>query len=361
MQGVIKVAIIDDGVDLDGLVNADHVTGWCPYSKTPDRGLVNAWYISDKKHGTEMARLIQLVWPQLSLFMAKLDTTRRVHKTVAASAAEVRTVPCPRSERKQDRKSRKLTKYRWQAINQAVLNDANIISMSWTIYKSSDDPADEGIKSMQTAVKNAEAKNIIMFCASQDSGWAGYRKPYPATERNTDTLKRVGSAGIHGGRSDYVNPKEVDYLFPGEVAMAGRAMSANISGSSAATALAAGLAGLIMWCCALKEKQRPAEKVMKPTTARKEAVSVAMPPPKRANTGMADKLATPQAPKKPVNFQNHAQMYGLFTALQSSRDNPLVNIGPILHAAAGHEDPAGDLVQRCRKEIFRITDDSSMG
>jgi hypothetical protein len=90
MNGVIKVAIIDDGVDLEDLTTTKYITGgWYPDRRAPDRRLMNAWYISEKKHGTEMAKLIQLVWPFLNLYIAKLDTTRRVYKSVAASAAEV--------------------------------------------------------------------------------------------------------------------------------------------------------------------------------------------------------------------------------------------------------------------------------
>ena len=90
MNGAVKVAIIDDGVDLVDLGTTEYITGgWYPDRRAPDRGHMNAWYISEKKHGTEMARLIQLVWPFLNLYIAKLDTRRRVYKSVAASAAEV--------------------------------------------------------------------------------------------------------------------------------------------------------------------------------------------------------------------------------------------------------------------------------
>lgn len=90
MNGAVTIAIVDDGVDLEQLKTAAYVTGgWYPDRKEPDRGNMNSWYISEKKHGTEMAKLIQLIWPYLNLYVAKLDTGRRAYETVAASAAEV--------------------------------------------------------------------------------------------------------------------------------------------------------------------------------------------------------------------------------------------------------------------------------
>ena len=89
MNGAVKVAIIDNGVRLEELGTSDYITGCSTNRSTPERGSVDAWYLADDIHGTEMARIVQLVWPRLNLYIAKLDTKRLVHKTVAASAAEV--------------------------------------------------------------------------------------------------------------------------------------------------------------------------------------------------------------------------------------------------------------------------------
>lgn len=85
------MAIIDDGVDLEALQTVDYIAGgWHPDRKAPDRRAMNAWYFSEKNHGTEMAKLVQLVCPFASLYFAKLDTRRLVYKSVAESAAKVR-------------------------------------------------------------------------------------------------------------------------------------------------------------------------------------------------------------------------------------------------------------------------------
>ncbi len=95
LKGIVRVAIIDDGVNLESLEAPEYVIGgWHPDHKAPVRGDMNAWYSSEKTHGTEMAKLVQRVWPYVSLYIAKLDTTRRVYKSVAESAAEV-SAPVP--------------------------------------------------------------------------------------------------------------------------------------------------------------------------------------------------------------------------------------------------------------------------
>lgn len=69
------------------------------------------------------------------------------------------------------------------------------------------------------------------------------KKPYP-TSCCTKKVKRIGSTRLFGDRSEAVNPESIDYLFPGEKDTA----LGNECGSSAATALASGLAALILWC-----------------------------------------------------------------------------------------------------------------
>ncbi|KAJ8127354.1 hypothetical protein O1611_g6283 [Lasiodiplodia mahajangana] len=321
MNRAVKVAIIDDGVDLADLSTTEYVTeGWYPDRRAPDRGHMNAWYISEKKHGTEMAKLIQLVWPFLNLYVAKLDTKMRVYKSVAASAAE--------------------------AVEQAIKNGVNVISMSWTIYNSRG-RNDDDVTRLMDALRRAEDANIIMFCACQDSGYSGHREPYPATSCNSKTMKRIGSAGAYGERSEYVNPKEVDYLFPGEVAMSQEKVC---SGSSAATALAAGLAGLILWCCALQTRGTGDEKP-KPTV-RTNSTHQDHTPHKTANSKA---MMSPET-TGPINFQNHDRMYRLFDNLRSSEENPLVNITPLLRNAAKKDDPAKELVRLCAMKSYKYSD-----
>jgi hypothetical protein len=216
--------------------------------------------------------------------------------------------------------------------------------MSWTLYPTSNDPKSDGIKLMMDAIERAAKKNIIMFCASQDSGFQAHRDPYPAKECNSKTMKRIGSAGLHGERSGYVNPKEVDYLFPGEIAMSREKIC---TGSSASTALAAGLAGLLLWCCALQEKRRIMNEKPKPSTKAQDTLDAPQAP-KPRQRAPSRLVPVPQPQAGYVDFQQHTRMYGLFDKLRSSTENPLVNISSILHSAAVYDDPAGELVRRCK-------------
>lgn len=83
----IKVAVIDDGVDLNK-VNPTGWDGWMP-SEVPGTSVHNPWYFTDRGHGTEMVRLIQKVCPFAHFFIGKLDTRGVVYKSVAESAVEV--------------------------------------------------------------------------------------------------------------------------------------------------------------------------------------------------------------------------------------------------------------------------------
>lgn len=241
-----------------------------------------------------------------------------------------------------------ITGHHYQAINKAIDNGANIISMSWTVYPTmgANDP---GLTKMTEALKRAENKNIIMFCASQDSEYVGHRDPYPATNCNSKALKRIGSAGIYGERSEYVKPKDIDYLFPGEIAMSPDKVC---SGSSAATALAAGLAGLILWCCALLQRREGVEE--SDGKAKHKNVN------KETERNFTDKSIqeTSKAAAQiteDLNFQTHERMYGLFDELTGgNKENPLVNVTGILFNSALNSDPAKSLVESCKHEVRRF-------
>ncbi len=223
--------------------------------------------------------------------------------------------------------------------------------MSWTIYQTQSGGDDDGLLKLKKAIEHAGSKNIIMFCASEDSGYSSYRKPYPATGCDLRFMKRVGSAGVYGERSDYVNPDQVDYLFPGEIAT----QHQGCSGSSAATALAAGLAGLILWCSALQSSaavEKPTKPVPNVGTRRgPDSFGGSL---KRVNSGLppADhhgKTATAaQSTPERADFQSHSRMFGLFDTLRSSNENPLVNITAQLYEAANMSNPAKELIELCK-------------
>ncbi|KAG8417443.1 hypothetical protein J3458_004950 [Metarhizium acridum] len=82
-----------------------------------------------------------------------------------------------------------------------------------------------------------------MYCAAEDLHL--YSQAVETFPSNVQAyVKRVGSAKEGGKGSSSVNVARVDYLFPG----GGVRPDVKSIGSSAATAIAAGLVALILWC-----------------------------------------------------------------------------------------------------------------
>lgn len=116
-----------------------------------------------------------------------------------------------------------------------------MISMSWTIELT--DNNQKEIKMLETQIREAASKGIIMFCSGRDEAWNESSKiSRPAA--CDPKVYRVGSSDPYGNMSIWVNPDSVDYLLPGEALLPGN----KSRGSSASTALASGLAALIIWC-----------------------------------------------------------------------------------------------------------------
>lgn len=208
--------------------------------------------------------------------------------------------------------------------------------MSWTIYASDDGENSESLKDLVATLGTAASRPILLYCAGQDQGeyeeTRGRGKPYPASGELR--IKRVGSARAYGGVSEFVNPSNVDYLFPGEI----EAVAGVTTGSSAATALASGLAALIMWCAeAYRAEILERNKVIsnKPKDAREE-------------TTVPEIL-------EDLDFQQSNRMADLFDELKTVRDSSkasLVNITGLLKDAKNSQGKhAETLVKLCRDKI----------
>ena len=139
-----------------------------------------------------------------------------------------------------------------QAIDDAVKKGVNIISMSWTV-----EPPKEGStlrKKFDNALAAAEGRHILMFCSSSDAG--NYNEEHYPTTYNDKIFFKIGAAKADGNPYEWVGPAaKLDYLFPGvEVVQRHSKQKAIINiddwqvhtGSSISTALAAGLAALVI-------------------------------------------------------------------------------------------------------------------
>ncbi|KAI1775575.1 hypothetical protein F4818DRAFT_382181 [Hypoxylon cercidicola] len=216
-----KVAIIDDGVNPESEFLGSRIAhGW-----PPDEPKSNSepFYASTRGHGTQMAKLICHACPFAQLYVAKLDGWKDPD------------LPHPQFTAKDAA----------EAVKWAVKENVDVISMSWNIERSRSNEAD--IDALASQIKIAANHNIIMYCAAQDKGQLGNSEieVYPEGS-DTTKLKIVGAADPTGHPLNIVDTDKVHYLFPGEVVLENDGKT--ITGSSAATALAAGTAAMILFC-----------------------------------------------------------------------------------------------------------------
>ena len=123
--------------------------------------------------------------------------------------------------------------------------------MSWTIERTEDNKSD--IAALEKAVRDAESSRILMFCAASDSGAVSDRS-FPAKSVK-ELLFKIGAATEEGSKWKWVgDANSVNFIFPGYKVVQERYNEAFLenckflTGSSVATAIAAGLAALILDC-----------------------------------------------------------------------------------------------------------------
>ncbi|KAL7949471.1 hypothetical protein V8C42DRAFT_351045 [Trichoderma barbatum] len=226
----VIVALIDDGVDLCDSAFAGRIIE----GKTFDYqdGGVGQDYISARGHGTEMARMILKACPMASIYSIRLKT----HVSPDKGQATIDALSAA------------------SAIEAALDKKATIISMSWTIPV----PA-EGSKEKQrldSVLKRACNEKVLMFCSSSDQ--ISTTLHYPSAYKRSQFLligaaHDDGSAYGHAGRDN-------DFIFPGVNVRTNDGASlpsylatktfltTESTGSSIATALAAGFAAIIIYC-----------------------------------------------------------------------------------------------------------------
>ncbi|KAL7821823.1 hypothetical protein V8C26DRAFT_391050 [Trichoderma gracile] len=253
----IRVALIDDGVKTSyaGLDNNIYAgkSGWYHLdSNTTHSGLQGREYFrnynsSHTGHGTVMAYYIKRVCPKVHLYVAKLDPSR--HRFDIGGHGERITF------------SRESVA---EAIEWAVEEEVDIISMSWAIdkdttLKSNSKDTDDRLRN---AIGDAISKNILLFCANPDKGPSyGNNDTYPRGV-DPDHVFCVGAATQDGVRWSQIDSSDdsCNYFLPGvelgiQVESTTRKFSheppqewRKHSGSSLSCALAAGLAAMILHC-----------------------------------------------------------------------------------------------------------------
>ncbi|RSL85527.1 hypothetical protein CEP51_003277 [Fusarium floridanum] len=254
----VKVALIDDGVDicdLDTYNNLVKATGlsYCP----PEGRSERPWHRSGNGHGTIMANMIVRINPWVSLYIMRIQEgpSRDGSRVIYADSAA-------------------------RAIDGAIDLDVDIISISWTVRKklekgaqtAGDDKEKQTMESM--AVRNLDAAvgraigvdKILMFCSTSDDIQLSAMETLPY-QRGQKNIFRIGAA-LPLGQRDHQSEDEdkIDFYLPGNrVAAALNPRSAGVvkyhDGSSVSTALAAGLASLIMHCAHVARRHVESKKL----------------------------------------------------------------------------------------------------
>ncbi|KAK0630886.1 hypothetical protein B0T17DRAFT_234368 [Bombardia bombarda] len=133
-------------------------------------------------------------------------------------------------------------------------------------------------------------------------------------------LMVIGSADEDGDKSKFVNNASCEYLFPGEISIPDMIGNSD-KGSSVATAIAAGLAAMILWCAEYHSLKTSSF---------------------AGNTSTIRSYTT--APE--WNFRQDDRMMGLFKALRPAKDK-FVDISYMVNGAITSVDEnreSGDLI-----------------
>ncbi|KAJ3547139.1 hypothetical protein NM208_g1666 [Fusarium decemcellulare] len=204
----VKIALLDDGCKLTGLHGKQIGKSF--------RADGQEYFVGDCEHGTQMACCIREVCPMAELYIARLDDSRDVEnqKFTIASCHE--------------------------ALQWALEMDVDIISMSWT-FKRKGAANDEHEKRFAELISESK---VILFGALPDKG-----PTLPNTQFapvGLDNVIRIASATTYGETSKDNIHATIDFLLPGEDL---EIKPGNIvCGSSYATAYAAGLAAVVLYC-----------------------------------------------------------------------------------------------------------------
>ncbi|KAF3766193.1 subtilisin-like protein, partial [Cryphonectria parasitica EP155] len=244
--GRVKVALIDDGVDRADLTtyqNRVEVTGMSYWSPSMGTTFQNpSWHQSTHGHGTIMANSIIRINPWVSLYAMRIqddvdigprnEVSIRIHAGSAAGAIE-----------------------------DAIILKVDIISISWTIRnlvaqdaRAVNGQEEKAIKSLKKAIENAKEHGILIFCSASDDVKKKGAGTLPYSQAR-EYIFRIGAADAYGWSHKATEDQQtIDYFLPGyQVADDFHPRIVRTEelkyrdGSSVATALAAGLASLVLY------------------------------------------------------------------------------------------------------------------
>ncbi|KAF1957614.1 subtilisin-like protein, partial [Byssothecium circinans] len=242
LKNEIRVCLIDDGVNMERRNLKENMeTRGKSFHKVPSNGTPEeqrVHYASTADHGTLMANMIRRICPHVKITSYRLDVVQHVDGSrphfTALSAAE--------------------------AVEDASAQNFDIISMSWTIQRTRSKEYDNEnlMDRLKKALESAHDNGALLFCAAPDSGNVSnsqFDDYYPIGSRARGIFK-IGAAMAEGQAWPWAGGStHLDYVLPGYEVRdrqdLGMKKNTPRSGSSIATALASGLAALIIHCVRL--------------------------------------------------------------------------------------------------------------
>lgn len=137
------------------------------------------------------------------------------------------------------------------ALNQEV----DIINCSFVLYRDNEE--------LRTVFKTALRKGVAVFCSTADKGFV-HQVVWPAMYSQAPELMSnvfpMACCNELGRPTEYGSEKLAKYLLPGEnldpCTLPGKNDPALVSGSSVATAMASGIASIILGCYKLSSRSR---------------------------------------------------------------------------------------------------------
>ncbi|KAL7956656.1 peptidase S8/S53 domain-containing protein [Trichoderma compactum] len=212
-----RVAILDSGILTipPSQAKRDESNGLWPRiaegeSFIDDDTRLPPWQFASDPHGTQIANVISAIDPHCEIYVAKVAEGRH-------------------------------------GIKPDNVADVDIISMSFAIPEYSHSTNPNYAKRLEQAVEKANGDDIIQLCSHHDEGW-NVVKCWPS---NCDGVKTVVACNEFGAVTDR-QPFQYHYQIPGIDIFTGTVpyleSKDTMSGSSVATAIAAGLASLSLSC-----------------------------------------------------------------------------------------------------------------
>ncbi|EMT68836.1 hypothetical protein FOC4_g10004925 [Fusarium odoratissimum] len=231
VESDVVIALIDDGVDKFEIGRPDQVLEGKSFDFHDER--VNPPYLSAQGHGTTMASMILRVCPMAKVYPIRLKTY---------NSADGKSTIDPR--------------YAARAIQAALDKNATIISMSWTLPIESG--KDHMKEELHAVLERAVENKVLMFCSAPDKG-KFTELDYPSGPW-PNSFFRIGAAYSNGTVFQWTPEVGITYILPGVDVVQdqikggssksgeGSKSGKNLTGSSVATALGAGLAAMVIYC-----------------------------------------------------------------------------------------------------------------